>query len=325
VDVIERALKTDPSQRYASAGEMLAAMRAGNDSGPLTISTRVPAALVSAPSSPSQLRQTLARGGSAALALFALTLLAGYVACVGFETTFRIDPFFASGFSSYLATGAAAMLPIALIWVAASTVVAVSGAGRHLLATWRGGEGTTSAGNVLFRTDPVILGTAICLVGAVGCVATTMRFFPVFAALEALRTGVAAPADLSALAPGGANTIHGLVSALLSFALGFAAWKWFPALERRGGASATIRALRWATVGVALLTIVLYAMPRRFVWDDFEMVKYENRRAFVLASRGEQLLLYLVDTPGRPLRRVSASAAALERSGETRKLFAPPS
>ena len=41
VDVVERALRPDPSQRYASAGEMLAAMRSGDESGPLHV-TPVP-------------------------------------------------------------------------------------------------------------------------------------------------------------------------------------------------------------------------------------------------------------------------------------------
>ena len=324
VDVIERALRPEPSQRYASAGEMLAAMRAGDDSGSLTVSTRVPVLGVAGSGQLTAFRQNLAGVGSVALGLFALTLVLGYVACVGFEVGFRIDPFFASGFSDYLAAGAGAMLPIGLIWVAASAVVAVSGAGRHLIETWRSGERTGGAGNVLSRIDPVLLATTICIAGAVGCAVTTMWFYPVFEALEELRTGATAPANLAALAPGGANTYHGLMSALLSFALGFAAWKWFPALERRGGAPATLRALRWATVGVALLTIVLYAIPRRYVWDDFEVVQYESGRAFVLASRGEQLLLYLADAPGNPLRRVSDSVANLKRSGETGKLFAPP-
>jgi serine/threonine protein kinase len=75
VDAIERALKPDPSHRYASAGEMLAAMRAGNDSGPLTVSTRVPRAQVVAPAPPSKLRQTLIRAGWVALALLALALV----------------------------------------------------------------------------------------------------------------------------------------------------------------------------------------------------------------------------------------------------------
>lgn len=75
VDAIERALKPDPSHRYASAGEMLAAMRAGNDSGPLTVSTRVPRAQVVAPAPPSRFRQTLIRAGWVALALLALALV----------------------------------------------------------------------------------------------------------------------------------------------------------------------------------------------------------------------------------------------------------
>ena len=87
-----------------------------------------------------------------------------------------------------------------------------------------------------------------------------------------------------------------------------------------------MRALRWATVGVALLVVVIAVIPRRVVWDEFEVVQYENQRAFVLASRGEQLLLYLADSPG------AAAAASVRHEdrpwnerGARRKLFAPPS
>jgi hypothetical protein len=140
-----------------------------------------------------------------------------------------------------------------------------------------------------------------------------------------LRTAAATPADLLVLAPGGTNSDFGEASALLSFVLGFAAWKWFPGLERRAQVPGTLRALRWATVGVALLVVVIAVIPRRFVWDDFEVVQYENQRAFVLASRGEQLLLYLSDSPGQPLRRVSGAAGSLVRTGARQPLFAPPS
>ena len=323
VDVVERALRPDPSQRYASAGEMLAAMRGSDDSGPLLRSSRSLPAPVGPQPTPAS--QTLLRVGSGALAVFALTLVLGYVACNAFEQILKIDPFFAAGFSSFLTVGREAVMPFLLIWVAASAVVAIFGGGRHLLQTWRGGDRSDLASGALARVDPVILGTAICVGGALGCVATTLWFYPVWAALDELRTGVTAPANLAALAPAGANSDYGVVSALLSFALGFAAWKWFPALERRGNAPSALRALRWATVGVALLTIFLYTIPRRFVWDDFEVVQYENKRAFVLASRGELLLLYVGDSPGQPLRRVSATGTALERTGARQKLFAPPS
>lgn len=324
VDVIERALKPDPAQRYASAGEMLAAMRSGNDSGPLTISTRVPPPMIAA-ASPSPYRQTLIRVGWMALALFGLTLMVGYVACVAFEQILKIDPFFAMGVPGYLSVGREAALPLVLTWVFASALVAVVGGARDLLTRRRDSQRPATQPVLLERIDPLVLGTAICVAGGLGLVVTTIWFNPIISALEELRTGVAAPTRLALLAPGGTNTNFGLVSALVSFALGFAAWKWFPVLEKRAKVQSPIRALRWATVGMALLMVAISVIPRRFVWDDFEVVQYEKRRAFVLASRGELLLLYLADSPGQPLRRVSATAAALERTGSRHSLFGPPS
>jgi hypothetical protein len=78
-------------------------------------------------------------------------------------------------------------------------------------------------------------------------------------------------------------------------------------------------------VAVALLTVATSAIPRRFVWDDFEVVQYEKQRAFVLGSRGDALLLYLPASSERPWRRVAADADGLERTGGRNKLFWPPS
>ncbi len=64
VDVVERALRTDPAHRFASAGEMLAAMR-GLDSGPLSISS-TPLPVVTPPPT-SQMRQTAIRVGGVSL------------------------------------------------------------------------------------------------------------------------------------------------------------------------------------------------------------------------------------------------------------------
>ena len=86
-----------------------------------------------------------------------------------------------------------------------------------------------------------------------------------------------------------------------------------------------LRSLKWATVGVALLAMTFNVIPRRVVWDDFEVVQYEKRRAFVLGDRGDELLLYVPESPARPWRRVTAGAAGLERSGGRDKLFSPPS
>ena len=324
VDVIERALKPDPSHRYASAGEMLAAMRAGNDSGPLTISTRVPHAPPLTPAPPSQLRQTLIRVGWVAAALVGLTLVLGYVACVAFEQILRIDPFFAAGFTDYFSVGRTAVLPFLVTWVGAAALVAVVPGGRDLFRSWRGSRPGGAGIAVLARIDPVVVGTVICLAGGLGIVAVMMWFYPVFSALEELLTATPEPTGLRALAPRGSNTTFGEVAALLSFVLGFAAWKWFPALEQRAQVPGTLRALRWATVGLAILMVAIAVIPRRFVWDDFEVVQYEKRRAFVLASREDELLLYFTDSPSQPLRRVSAATGVLERTGARQPLFGPP-
>jgi len=315
-------LRPEPSQRYASAGEMLAAMRSGNDSGPLTVTPPQPLPLM--PPAPSQTRQMALRIGSMAAGLFALTLLLGYVACVAFEEVLKIDPFFGAGFSDYLTVGRGAVLPFLVNWVALSALVAIFGGGRHLLETWSAGRLKRRTAT-LGRIDPMILGTAICAGGLLALGATTLWFSPIFAALDELRNGVQAPTGLHVLGPGGVNSNFGEAAALLSFLMGFAAWKWFPALEQRAPLVGTLRALRWATVGVALLMVVIAVIPRRLVWDDFEVVQYENRRSFVLASRGDQLLLYLSDSHGQPLRRVSGAASSLVRTGARQPLFGPPS
>ena len=118
IDVIERALRPDPSQRYASAGEMLAAMRSGDDSGPLTVTPPLPLplTLTPPPAEASPVRQAATRLGAVALGLFGLTLALGYVACNAFEQILKIDPFFAVGLSGYLTVGWETLLPILVIW-----------------------------------------------------------------------------------------------------------------------------------------------------------------------------------------------------------------
>ena len=130
--------------------------------------------------------------------------------------------------------------------------------------------------------------------------------------------------NAAALRAGGANTTHGELSAILSFALGFAVWKIFPALERRAAAPSALRALRAATLLVAVLTVALAVIPRRLVWDRFELVEYETQRAFVLGTRGDELLLYVPASRPQPWRRVSAATANIERTGARRELFSAP-
>ena len=325
VDVVEKALSQKPSARYASAGEMLAAIRVGADSGPLIVTPRGPLPVAPAPPTPSPLWQAMARLGTLGAALVLLALGLGYVACTAFETALRIDPDFAAGPADYLRVGREALLPFAVVW--ALTLAAVAGLGgvkyllRGQLAHLQRVLGLPSPQSI----SPLVLGGIVCVAGIAGLVAITAAFYRVFLAMDMLRTATATPAELTVLAPFGANTVHGEVSAVLSFLLGFAVWKWFPALEQRDPAPPMLRSLKWATVGVALLAMTFNVIPRRVVWDDFEVVQYEKQRAFVLGDRGNELLLYVPDSPARPWKRVTAGASGLERSGSRDKLFSPPS
>lgn len=324
VDVVERALRPDPTQRYASAGEMLAAMRGGDDSGPLGVRS---SAHLPAPASPqpSPARQTLIRAGIVVLALFALTLVLGYVACTAFEYYLRIDPDFVAGPRDYWDVGRKALLPFLVVWALASAAVAALGGVKFLLrgplARLQKAIGIPGVESV----SPVVLGGSICIAGVVGLVAINLTFYPVFEALEMLRTSAATPATSRLLAPGGSNTVHGELSAILSFLLGFAALKWFPSLELRDPAPPMLRSLKWASLGIAVLTMSFSVFPRRAVWEDFEIVQYEKQRAYVLGSRGNELLLYVPGLTARQLRRVADDANGLERNRGRDVLFAGPS
>jgi hypothetical protein len=153
----------------------------------------------------------------------------------------------------------------------------------------------------------------------------TWAFFDLFVALDAVRAPSQAPVDISILGPAshGIHRAHGTYSAYLSFALGFAAIRWFPRLERSARDPSAVRLLKWATVIVAFATIAAAAFPRRLVWDSFDLVVFENRPALVIGRSGEELLLYDPGTAERSHSRVRADAPGLERTGQTRKLFEP--
>ena len=323
VDVVERALRPDPSQRYASAGEMLAAMRSGDDSGPLALRSSTPLPAVQPAAPPSRLRQRLVQLASLVVGVFGFILTLGYVACAAFDSVLAVDPAFAAGFSDILTIGRQAAFPFLVYWLAAAAILLALDSARHALPT-RWVDRFRQWGPRWAITDPLPVGLAISVAGSVAAVAITLWFYPVFTALTELRTGTISAMSVGSLRAGGANTTHGELSAMLSFALGFAVWRVFPALERRSAAPSALRALRAATLVVAVLTVVLAVIPRRVVWDRFDLVQYENQRAFVLGARGDDLLLYVPALQPQPVRRVSAGTARIERTGARRELFSLP-
>jgi Protein kinase domain len=315
--VLARALVADPAQRYQSARELCRDLRS------VLTSIERTSPNATDPNMPLWLRRLLIVAGALAGAVAAAGLL-GFVAARAFETVLRIDPDFTVGPAAYLSLGTQALFPFVVIWAVAAAVfgllsVVLRSPLRAVSKRW----------SILSASlHPVGLATTILLLGSVATVAITWSYSDLFAALFALQNApVATPVDVSILSPasGQIHFSHGQYSAYLSFILLFAAWRWFPRLERRSEDTSTIKAIKWATVAVAVLVIMMAVVPRRLVWDNFEEVVFENRPSLVIATNSEELLLFATDSPEWTRRRIRKDASNLLRTGITRRLFERPS
>ena len=272
-------------------------------------------------------RTTLQKVGWAALLIASVVAgieVLGFLTSRVFEIILRIEPEFTAGPLRRLEVGTEVLVPFIADWAFAGAVLGVL-AGARLLARSQI-EGIQARWTAWFgRPDPVTVATIVFLLGAAGWMTITWAFFDLFVALDAVRAPSPTPIDLSILSPAShsIHRAHGTYSAYLSFALGFAAVRWFPRLERSARDPSAVRLLKWATVLVAFAAIAAAAFPRRLVWDSFDLVVFENRPALVIGRSGEELLLYDPGTAERSHSRVRADAPGLERTGQTRKLFDP--
>ncbi len=314
VRVVECALAREPTARHQSATALLEALDTG-----LSLQERVPAA--ETPQTGLQRATQLALG------------LAGLLACVGvfgfianrfFERVLEIDPDFASSPADHLTLGVEALFPFAVYWVGGIVVTgAVVGLLRLFLwtrvsAAWARWAGWTRP------LDPVAVGLSVFLVGVACWLTITWAYFDIFRAIGAL--GGAAPdqgVDLSSLSPAArdAHLALGGYSAALSFLLGVTALLWLPRLRTQADSASMVRLVRWAVVVLAFLIVATAVMPRRFIWESFEIVTIDDRSAVVIGSNDQELLLYAPDVNGRSRWRVSRDAPGLERTGRTARLF----
>ncbi|HEY1303281.1 MAG TPA: serine/threonine-protein kinase [Vicinamibacterales bacterium] len=317
IAIVERAIDPNPAWRYWSAGEMEAKLN-GERTEP--VSAPVPAAPV--PRGPSLL-DYLKRAAVAAAILLTLTGLLGFVAARAFEVVLRIDPDFSLGLKDILTVGAQALLPFVTYWVLGAAAIAVIAGVRVLLpAGVRGLSGRAIA--AIQGLNAAGVATLVLLAGVVLALAITRTYWDVFAVLWALREDPLLPQTAMSILEPASRPIHqdhGVYSALLSFVLGFMAWRLFPYFERSGTDASTSRAMKWGTVAVALLVVAMAVAPRRAVWDSFAVASFDNHTALVIGTTTDELLLYAPNEPGRPRFRVRKDALGLRLTGETRALF----
>jgi hypothetical protein len=305
--IVEKMIAPDPGARYESANavrEALEAFVAPNVAG---AGTRA-----------SQWTWRRVVAGIAAMAGGVIVL--GYIACRTFEVVMGIGPEFTSGLGTYVTVGMQGLFPFFFFWVGFGAVTAaIRLAWRWLpVSRWLPRMGNWP------RVDPVIWATLIFVVAVAGWLAICWKFAALFIALDELKaSGPLSPSTLAALESHDFHNAHGLYSAAWSFLLILAAAYGFRLLERQSRDTAFVSIMKWATVAVAFLTVATAVLPRRLVWDQFGLAQFGSQRAFVIASRGPELLLYW-PRGDRPLhRRVTLGDQGLVLSGTARQLFDP--
>jgi tRNA A-37 threonylcarbamoyl transferase component Bud32 len=310
VSVIERAIDPDPQRRFASAGEMYEAL-GGEDERKNAGARRLTT------------RQKLTRAGLGVAGALLITEALGMLASRAFESTLRVDPAFAAGLADYFDVGRRALIPFVMVWTAAAAGAAVLTGLYHVIWPHLGPVRRRLTA-LAERVDPTVPAAVVVAVGAAGFLALIWQFYGVYYAATALAIDPRPEAlDLSILGwPGrDLHRDHAMVCVGLSFLLGWAAWRWFPRLEKRAADPERVRKLRWAALVVALLLVAEETATRPLLWDRREIVSFENQLAFVIGTRSDELLLYTPAKGERKWLRVRVDAPGLRRNVGARALF----
>ena len=307
--VVERAIDPDPARRFTSAGDFHAAL------GGSVPRPHQPV--------PSTALATAGRAAAFVAAVLAGTEALGLFASRMFEAVLRIDPAFSAGPATFFAVGFDVVVPFAIVWTLAAVALLALNGLFGLVAPSTGRLGAPLSA-WLAGFDPTLVASLIVAIGVAGLGGLIWSFYGVYYALEALALDPNPGAlDLSILGPEGRqlHRYHSMGSSALSFFLGLAVFRWFPRLERRAADPGRVRRLKWTALVVATVVVVAEAGTRPFLWDDREVVTFENRRTFVIGSNGTELLLYSPEKGERRYVRVRLDAPGLQRNVAARALF----
>jgi serine/threonine-protein kinase len=310
VSIVERALDPDPARRFSSAGEMEAAL-SGGSAEPLPIPHKT-------------VERTVTQKLSiAAAGVVGAAAVVGWIACRVFDTSVDVHSDFTGNPLDYLAVGATALLPFVILWsVGAGALAVIASIGRALRKPLARVRGRLRASRS--SSDGVTVATLV-VVGGLSCwVAISWAYAEVFGVIGSLMSDApASAAELALLGRAGQvlHRTHYLSSAYLSFLLALAIWRWFPWFEQDTADAPRVRLLKWAAIAVTALVIASGNSTRRLVWEDFEVVAFDNQRAFVIGSNSEELLLYYPYAAAQKHRRVRRDATTLVRTGAQARLF----
>ena len=247
----------------------------------------------------------------------------GLIAARIFEVVLRVDPDFSLGLQGIFTVGVQGLLPF-VVWWTVCAIVAGALFGIRALLPAQAIAPLRRLSSSLYSLNPAGLGTVLFVGAATLAVVLTWRYAPVLFALWALRQDPQVPAEALSILDVGSRPIHevhGVYSAILSFLLGVAVWRWFPKLEKRADETSPLRAMRWATLAIAVLIVALAVAPRRICWESFRVASFDNRPALVIGTTADEYLLYAPNEVKRPRFRVRRDAPDLVLTGETQALF----
>ena len=308
VSIVERAIDPEPARRFATAGEFYEALNGEERKASDTWTKKL---------------------GRVALWLVGILVAAeilGLVMSRLFESMLHIDPAFSAGAADYLRLGLRSLTPFVVVWAAYGAVVAAL-IGLRALIWPRVGPIRQRLSQVSERVDPSVQAGWIVCVGVIGLAGLIWLFWNVYYyGFTALAVDPEPEKlDLWMLGPVG-RPIHRAqiyTSTILSFVLGLAVWFWFPHLEKRAPDPGRVRTLKWAACVIASFAILLEACSRPAIWDQREVVMFQNQTAFVIGTSEDELLLYDPAKGKRRPMRVRQDAPGLRRNVARVALFQP--
>ncbi|MEO7134883.1 MAG: serine/threonine-protein kinase [Vicinamibacterales bacterium] len=303
--VVDRALARDPADRFRSARALVQALEElqhKEDPSP-------------ADPQPNWLRTAV----SVTVALVAITWVFGVAAARYFEVFLRVDAEFTASVFDYFRIGWAAILPFLQLWVLASAATAAA-AGLVLLLRKLASHRRRVMSDRTRRLNPQTLAITALLVGVATWLAVLWSNRDLFGALVDLHQNPAtASIDAISFSARPKHLTFATDCALLSFILLLAAVAWFRRPSRASERSAFSRTLGWALLSLALLVALSPTMPRRFLFERFRVVEYDGRRAVMIGSARDDLLLF--DSERRVTIRVRRDASGLRVTEMTRQIF----
>ena len=310
--VVEQALARSSQERWPTAQQMQEELVATRTRRRLTV-------------------DGVLRAGARAAGAILLVMVLGFAQSGFFQVVLGIHRDFWVGPADYFLLGIGALLPVLYLWVELGlglllllvpvgiAWVVARALGVRIPLDW---QRFTSS---LDRADPRITATLVLMCGTTAWALITWSHLDVFDAFERLYTAPSLDAfDASALGPSSIQThkTHLQLSCYLALGLALAVVLWFPRLQRTVRDAATVKTLKWLTLGVVFLAITTVSLGRRVIFEPYEVVEFAGKKAHVVGERDGELLLLPGAAPDREFWRVRPNDPQLRRIGVTQTLFA---